>query len=200
MPAGENSPPNRPHACESCKLRATIVAHFCHSVGGFPLFQSRNQSASVFCPGNYLSKGSGTRGAKGTGVLLRAGIDKERGSIGRSSLQEIGGSCRYQRGKSNRAASFVGFRLQLEGRRVSRDAPGAVIKSLAREEERWEGQNNLMLTNRSTVRKFVRRRRVFPSPIYGRSQVHAAERCSLRSAWKYAYLFHAPVRLTRHVE
>jgi hypothetical protein len=61
---------------KAARSGAPVVAHFCHSVGGFLLFQSRNQSASVFFPGNYLSKSSGTRGAKGTVVLLRAGIDK----------------------------------------------------------------------------------------------------------------------------
>gem|GEM_PF-5058731 len=60
----------------SCKLRETVVAHFCHSVGGFLLFQPQNQSSPALCPGKYLPRHSGTRGAKGTFVLLRAGMDK----------------------------------------------------------------------------------------------------------------------------
>jgi len=67
---------NRQSAMKSCKLRDTFVAYFCHSVGGFLLFKLQNQSSSVLCPGKYLPKNSGTRGAKGTFVLLRAGIDK----------------------------------------------------------------------------------------------------------------------------
>jgi hypothetical protein len=59
-----------------CKLRETAVAHFCHLVGGFLLFRSRRQSSSALCPGKYLPKHFGTRGAKGTFVLLRAGMDK----------------------------------------------------------------------------------------------------------------------------
>ena len=43
--------------------------------GGFLLFQFQNRSGSVGCPGKYPPKHSGTRGAKGTFVLLRAGMD-----------------------------------------------------------------------------------------------------------------------------
>ena len=67
---------DRQNATRICKLRETVVADFCHSVGGFLLFRSQNQSGSVLCPGKYLPKHSGTRGAKGTCVLRRAGMDK----------------------------------------------------------------------------------------------------------------------------
>jgi hypothetical protein len=117
------------------------------------------------------------------------------------SLQEIGGSCRYRRGKSNRAASFVRFRLL--GRRAHpRAAPEAVNEDclLPARKNNGEKRSSAMLSNRSAARKFVRHRRQFPLAASGRSPVQPVEHFSLRAAWKYAYLSQAPVRLTRRVE
>jgi hypothetical protein len=42
---------NRQNAMRSCTLRETVVAHFCHSMSGFLLSQSQNQSGSVTLSG-----------------------------------------------------------------------------------------------------------------------------------------------------
>ena len=117
--------------------------------------------------------------------------------------KKIGGSCRCRGGKSNRAASFVWFRLQLLGRRAHpRAAPEAVNEDclLLTRKNNGEKRSSAMLSNRPAARKFVRHRRQFPLAASGRSPVQAVEHFSLRAAWKYAYLSQAPIRLTRRVE
>jgi hypothetical protein len=90
-----------------------------HSCGAFLPFSGLLSSlsvqksvGSVVCPGKYLSKGPGTRGAKGTVVLLRAGIDKGAQLDWRGHRCKKSGTLADTKGgKSNRAASFIRFRL-----------------------------------------------------------------------------------------
>jgi len=129
---------------------------------------------------------------------------KERSSIGRVVVARIRGALADTKGgKIQSSCFFYMVSTAIKGaprapaRRLwSRDE---VCLLLARKNN-GEKRNSAMLSNRSTGRRFVRHRRLFPRTASGRSPAHAVEHCSLRAAWKYAYLFHAPVRLTRHVE
>jgi hypothetical protein len=183
----------------------TGLAHFCHSVCGFLLFHLQSASSSALFPGKCLPEHSGTRGAEVT--FRSASSSYRRRSAARLdgwSLQEFGGLLPIPKGDNPIellllcmvSAAIKGASRALARRPWSRDE----VCLLLGNNNGGEKRNGPMLRNRLTVKRFIRHRRLLPGTASGRSPVHAIEHSTLRAAWKYAYLFHAPVRLTRHVE
>src|SRR5271165_6959217 len=117
--AAEKNHHNRQNAMRSCTLRETVVAHFCHSMSGFLLSQSQNRSASVTLSGQISDQTFWHR-------RCSRNIRSATSWYGRRSAARLeGSSCKKsgalvdtKGGKSNRAASFEWFRLQIKRRRA----------------------------------------------------------------------------------
>jgi hypothetical protein len=117
-----------------------VVAYFCHSVRGFLLLRPKNQSDSVCRPSRYLPNDSGIRGAKGTVVLLRAGIDKGAQLDWRGyRCKKSGALADTKGGNPIELLLLLGLDCNRRGVARTRDAPGAVTNWLVQEEELWGG-------------------------------------------------------------